>query len=179
MPPGDRELYENLHGSIYLHAPESITHLAEVDPTNIGKTALARKHLPGYPDTAGRSRHVQLDPVHLSDPGAGQACELSQEAYTRQIISACFLNRTDPVARWNEIFKNAGRIKRWLSKMDVRHYHVTSANIDLEVSRVSSGSGSAFQDTISPVSNCLYPRIGAAPAAPIMRISPLSETVTT
>ena len=30
--PGDRLLYENLNGSIFLHAPESITHLSGVDP---------------------------------------------------------------------------------------------------------------------------------------------------
>jgi aminopeptidase len=36
QPPGEKELYENLNGSIFLHAPESITHLRHIDPTRIG-----------------------------------------------------------------------------------------------------------------------------------------------
>ena len=41
QPPGDRELYENLNGSIFLHAPESITHLSDIDPGKIGKFAVS------------------------------------------------------------------------------------------------------------------------------------------
>jgi aminopeptidase len=40
--PGEKELYENLNGGIYLHAPESLTHLGHIDPKKIGKAAVAR-----------------------------------------------------------------------------------------------------------------------------------------
>jgi aminopeptidase len=32
LPPGDRELYEKVNGRIYLRAPESLTHLKDIDP---------------------------------------------------------------------------------------------------------------------------------------------------
>ena len=43
--PGEKELYENLNGGIYLHAPESLTHLGNIDPRKMGKAAVARKPL--------------------------------------------------------------------------------------------------------------------------------------
>ena len=43
--PGEKEFLGNLHGRIYLHAPESLTHLKEIDPSRIGKVLVARKPL--------------------------------------------------------------------------------------------------------------------------------------
>ena len=43
--PGEKEFLGNLHGRIYLHAPESLTHLKEIDPARIGKVLVARKPL--------------------------------------------------------------------------------------------------------------------------------------
>ena len=36
-PPGEKELYESLNGSIFLCAPESLTHLKDADPQKIAK----------------------------------------------------------------------------------------------------------------------------------------------
>ncbi|UCD81403.1 MAG: aminopeptidase, partial [Desulfobacterales bacterium] len=44
-PPGEKELMSGLNGSINLYAPESITHLSDVDPKKIGKSAVAQKAL--------------------------------------------------------------------------------------------------------------------------------------
>ena len=133
QPPGDRELYENLHGSIFLHAPESITHLSGIDPGKIGKFAVSRKC---FRDILTRREETgQFSWTLCTYPTRALArhAKLSRKAYTQQIISACFLNKKDPLAKWNQIFKDAGRIKRWLSRMDVKHYHIQSAGTDLEV----------------------------------------------
>ena len=45
LPPGEKELLSRLNGSIYLFAPESITHLSDIDPKKIGKSAVAQKTL--------------------------------------------------------------------------------------------------------------------------------------
>jgi len=42
-PPGERDFCRKLNGSIYLNAPESLTHLQKINPQNIAKTAIARK----------------------------------------------------------------------------------------------------------------------------------------
>ena len=43
--PGDRELFKNLNGNIFLNAPDCLTHLQRINPSKIAKAAMARKPL--------------------------------------------------------------------------------------------------------------------------------------
>jgi hypothetical protein len=45
IPPGEEMLFAGLNGSISIYAPESLTHLGEIDPKKIGKAAIAKKKL--------------------------------------------------------------------------------------------------------------------------------------
>jgi aminopeptidase len=36
QPPGEKELFERLNGGIYVHAPQSLMHLSDIDPKKIG-----------------------------------------------------------------------------------------------------------------------------------------------
>ena len=45
-PPGEAELYRHLNGSIFLHAPASLTHLSAIDPKKISRFTLSKKYLP-------------------------------------------------------------------------------------------------------------------------------------
>jgi aminopeptidase len=131
--PSDRVLYENLHGSIYIHSPESLTHLKDIDPGKIGKAAVAFKptrDILNRREEEGRfSWTLCVFPTREMAAKAG----LSLEDYTRQIVRACFLNRTSPLEHWRDIFKRAKAIKSWLNKMDITHLHIESAHADLEV----------------------------------------------
>jgi len=134
LPPGDKELMSRLNGSIFLYAPESITHLQDIDPEKIGKTAVAQKHLRDILNRReSRGTFSWTLCVFPTAELAGQA-GLSLESYTRQIIKACFLNKTAPVAQWQHVYKNAQSIKKWLNSLKVAYFHVESKNIDLEVS---------------------------------------------
>jgi len=107
--------------------------LSDIDPGKIGKFAVSRKYLRDI--LTRREEKGQFSWTLCTYPTkalAGHA-KLTQKAYGQQIITACFLNKTNPVAQWNQIFKDAGRIKHWLSRMDVKHYHIQSANTDLEI----------------------------------------------
>ena len=115
QPPGDKELYENLHGSIFLHAPESITHLSDINPDKIGKVAVARKYLRDILTHREEEGKFSWTLCTYPTPALAMHAKLTQKDYCRQIISACFLNKTNPVDKWNEIFKNASRVKRWLN----------------------------------------------------------------
>ena len=37
IAPGEKEFIGSLHGRIYLHAPESLTHLSKIDPSRISE----------------------------------------------------------------------------------------------------------------------------------------------
>jgi aminopeptidase len=133
QPPGDEALFRNLNGSIYLHAPDSLTHLADIDPKRIGKVAVARKPLRDILDKReekGRFGWTLCTfPTHELAKQAG----LGLRQYTLQVIKACHLDKTNPVSIWKDIHAKASVIKAWLNGMEVRYFHVESERIDLKI----------------------------------------------
>ncbi len=131
--PGEKEFLGNLHGRIYLHAPESLTHLKEIDPARIGKVLVARKPLR---DILERREQEGLHGWTLctlpTEELAAQA-RTTPEVYTGQIIRACYLDRKDPVGKWTAIRQEATAIKRWLGAMKTVFFHVESENCDLKI----------------------------------------------
>jgi len=131
--PGDKELNNNLNGSIYLHAPESITHLRHIDPRRIGRAAIARKPLRDIlwkREEQGKfGWTLCMVPTHELAEKAG----ISMKEYASQVIRACYLDKENPVKEWERIYRNAVSIKRWINSMDVKYYHVVSDNVDLKI----------------------------------------------
>lgn len=133
IAPGEKALSRGLHGSIFLNAPDSLTHLRAAPPANIAAAALASQPLRtllegreargdygwtlGVLPTAALARHAGLSPAQ----------------YARQVVRACFLDAAAPVAEWRRIHRRAGRIKRWLDGLPVAGFHVESATTDLVV----------------------------------------------
>jgi aminopeptidase len=133
LPPGEKELMSQLNGSIFLYAPESITHLSDIDPDKIGKAAVAQKKLRDILNRReSRGTFSWTLCVFPTAELAGQA-GLSLEDYTRQIIKACFLNKTAPVSEWQRVYRNAQSIKKWLNSLRVAYFHIESKNVDLKV----------------------------------------------
>ncbi len=133
IPPGERELMSRLNGGIFLYAPESITHLSDVGPIKIGKAAVAQKALRDIANQRETRGAFSWTLCVFPTAELAEHAGLSLDEYTRQIIKACFLNKTAPNSHWQSIYKNAQSIKKWLNAMDVNHYHVESDEIDLEI----------------------------------------------
>jgi aminopeptidase len=133
QPPGERELCENLNGYIYLHAPQSLTHLSGIDPKRMTRALVARKPL--------REILVKREEVGVfgwtlcifPTPELAKKAKLSMKRYTAQISKACYLDIDDPVREWKAIYRNAGAIKKWMTSLDVKFYHIQSENIDLKI----------------------------------------------
>lgn len=132
-PPGEEELYKNINGSIFLHAPESITHLSGVDPGKIGKAAVARKYLRDIIDKREEEGVFGWTLCMLPTEELAKHAGLSMKEYTNEIASACFLNKELPVEEWKRVYSNAARIKKWLNGMTVKSFLIESENIDLEI----------------------------------------------
>jgi aminopeptidase len=133
LPPGEKKMMSALNGSIFLMAPESVTHLSDIDPTRIGKTAVAQKALR---DILNR-REARGDfswtlCIYPTSELASQA-GMTLDEYARQVVRACFLNRRDPVAEWRTIFDNALEIKKWLNALKIKSLRIEAENIDLEI----------------------------------------------
>ena len=133
VPPGDRELYENLSGVISLIAPSSLTHLAGVDPKRIALAAVSRKFLRDIME--GREQTGQLGWTLCAWPtkALAEAAGLPLAAYADQIRQACFLDDPDPVARWKEVFDAAQEVKAGLNGLDIASLRIQSEHCDLTV----------------------------------------------
>jgi len=133
IPPGEEELYKNLNGSIFLHAPESITHLRDIDPKKIGKVAISRKIFRDILDKREEQGFFGWTLCIFPTKKLAKHAGLTMKEYTRQIINSCFLNKISPISQWEQIFKNAVSIKKWLNSLNVKFYHIESENVDLKI----------------------------------------------
>lgn len=133
LPAGEKEFYGALNGNIYLHAPTSLTNLKNVDAKKISESILARKPIREILDK--REEHGAFGWTLCTLPTAELAKQagLSLKEYTAQIVKACFLNEKEPVKKWQEIYKNSAKIKKWLNAMPVKKYLINSKSIDLEI----------------------------------------------
>lgn len=131
--PGDKELNNNLNGSIYLHAPESITHLRHIDPKRIGRVAIGRKPLRDILWKREEQGKFGWTLCMLPTKELADKAGISMKKYTSQVIKACYLDKKNPVMEWDKVYREAVSIKRWINSMDVKYYHVVSENIDMKI----------------------------------------------
>jgi aminopeptidase len=132
-PPGEAELYRNLNGSIFLHAPASITHLSAIDPKKISRFTLSKKYLRDILEEREQAGRFSWTLCMLPTAELAHHAGLGEKDYAKQIVKACFLNRRDPVQQWKSVFKNATAIKQWINSMAVKYYHIESAEVDLKI----------------------------------------------
>ncbi|MFO7559879.1 MAG: aminopeptidase [Desulfobacterales bacterium] len=133
IPPGEETLMKNLNGSIFLHAPESITHLSKVDPSKIGQAAISRKKLRDILTKRDERGDFSWTLCMYPTKALAKHANLSIQEYTKQIVAACFLNRKNPVMHWQEVYRQAGSIKKWLNRLKIKSLHIESENTDLVV----------------------------------------------
>ncbi|HOD34676.1 MAG TPA: aminopeptidase [Syntrophales bacterium] len=131
--PGDRELCEKLHGSIYLYAPESLTHLSDADPRKIAKAIVARKPLRDILEKRDQRGLYGWTLCMFPTDELARYAQMSLRDYTEQVVRACYLDVENPVRQWETVHREIGRIKKWLNGMSVAYYHVESENIDLKI----------------------------------------------
>ena len=107
LTPGEKELFKDLNGSIYLYAPGSLTHLSHIDPKRIGKAVVARKPLRDILDKRDEQGRFGWSLCMVPTPALAKHARLSMKQYTAQVVKACYLNKKDPVKEWKTIYRNA------------------------------------------------------------------------
>jgi aminopeptidase len=131
--PGEEDLFRHLNGAIFLHAPESITHLSRVDPKKIGRHAVSRKPLRDIMDDRDARGLFGWTLCMLPTAAQTEHAQMTLRDYTDQIVKACRLHRRDAVAQWRSLFKKAQEVKRWLNSMDTVRLQIESDHMDLTV----------------------------------------------
>jgi aminopeptidase len=133
IPPGEKELYRRIHGRIFLRAPESLTHLKDVDPKRIGQVLISRKPLRALLDRREEKGEYSWTLCSFPTEAPAKQAGLTLEEYTRQIVKACYLDKNDPVSEWKRIYREVGGIKKWLNRLKVKYFRIETANMDLKL----------------------------------------------
>jgi aminopeptidase len=131
IPPGEEHLARRLNGSIFLNAPESLTHLRTAAPERIAAAVLAAHPLRTLLEAREARGEYAWTLCLLPTPALAHHAGLSLAQYTRQVVNACFLEAAEPVSEWRRIHRRAGAIKRWLDRLPVVTVQVESASTDL------------------------------------------------
>ena len=131
--PGDHELYSSLNGLISLLGPQSLTHLKDIDPSRIGKYAVAKKYLREILEKRESEGLFGWSLCLYPTSELAEKAGISLEEYKKQISRAVYLDHDQPEAIWEEIFNQSRKIKDWLNSMEVEFFHVLSENTDLKV----------------------------------------------
>lgn len=158
IAPGDEELYKNINGRIYLYAPQSLTHLRNIDPARIGKTIVARKPLKDILNKREEDRQYSWTLCVVPTEELARHAKMSLKQYTNQVIKGCYLDKSNPVAEWKAVHKEVTAIKRWLTSLPVQQFHIEAKNIDLWITPgerrkwagVSGHNVPSFEVFISP-----------------------------
>jgi aminopeptidase len=133
LTPGDRNLYGGINGRIFLHAPDALTHLKDVDPAKIGKALVARKPLRDIMNKREEKGHYSWTLCTLPTEELAKQAMMTHDEYAQQIIKACYLDFDDPISQWQKILTEVRNIKKWLNSHAMKSIHIESKSVDLTI----------------------------------------------
>jgi aminopeptidase len=129
----DREMYNNLNGYVFIHAPASLTHLKDIDTKRQSQVAIAKKPLFAIRNKREEQGQFAWTLCTYPTPELAKQARLSVKEYAAQIAKACYLNEPSPVKKWNQVYKQVTAIKKWLGALNMDVIRTESASMDLEV----------------------------------------------
>ncbi|MCM2268436.1 MAG: aminopeptidase [Elusimicrobiales bacterium] len=133
LSPWDKEMYNNLNGYVFIHAPASLTHLKDIDTRRQSQVAIARKPLFAIRNKREEAGQFAWTLCTYPTPELAKQAKLSVKEYAAQIAKACYLNEPDPTKKWNQVYKQVTAIKKWLLGLNMDVIRTESASMDLEV----------------------------------------------
>lgn len=128
-----RTLVDTIDHRIYLIAPTNPFLLKDIDPkkiitANSGKQML-RQWLFEKEDQGGLTWTLCL----YGTEGMAKESGLSIKEFWQEIISACYLDKENPIETWNSTFKQINLLKKKLNNLQVDRFHITSEKTDLYI----------------------------------------------
>jgi aminopeptidase len=133
LSPWDKEMYNNLNGYVFIHAPASLTHLKDIDTKRQSQVAIAKKPLFNIRNKREEAGQFAWTLCTYPTPELARQAKLSVKEYAAQIVKACYLNEPDPTRKWGQVYKQVTAIKKWLGALNMDTIRTESASMDLEV----------------------------------------------
>lgn len=130
---GEKELQGSINGLIALHAPADLTHLKDISPARIAKSAVARKPIREILDMREQQGQFSWTLCNYPTEELAKRAGLTLKEYAGQVARACFLNEKDPVKKWKEVTAQIQEIGAWLTSLPIETLRIESEHMDLEI----------------------------------------------
>lgn len=143
---------------IYVISETNKKALKGVDPKKIVSSSVAFKPFKKWLDEKENAGEFTWTLGLYGTPAMAKEAGLSEKAHWKQIIKACFLDETDPVKKWREVYGSINESVKKLNNLEILKIRVKGPDVDLSVNvgekrKWVGGSGRnipSFEIFISP-----------------------------
>lgn len=122
-----------IDGSIHILATTDPHALKEVDSKKVLRRSVAMRKAKELRFKKINEGKLQWTIALYGTDQMAKEAGMSAKAYWNQIIHACYLDSTDPVAEWTRINKEVQTTARKLTKLQIEKVHIKGKDIDLSI----------------------------------------------
>ncbi len=153
-----RGLVDQLDHSIHIISETNKHELEGVDPKKIMLRGITYKPFKDWQDEKENRGQFTWTIALYGTPAMAKEAKMSLPSYWDQIIQACFLDHSDPIAKWQQVFTANSQILKKLNSLPIDKLHVEGDRVNLWVKigpgrKWLSGNGRnipSFEVFISP-----------------------------
>jgi aminopeptidase len=114
-------------------ADHDVHELDGVDPKKLLLSQKSKKPLMEWFDKKENNGLYTWTLALYGTPSMAKEAGLSLEEYWQQIISACYLDEADPIAKWRKVSAEVQRVAQTLTDLRIKSLHVQGEDVDLHV----------------------------------------------
>lgn len=133
IPYGEEELLSNIQGLISIRAPRSLTHLQKIKTEKLAYAARSVVKLKNITSQREAKGEYSWCLAVYPTPELAAYAGMTPSAYAQQVVKACHLNVKDPVATWQEIYREVTAVKSWLNGLNIKTLEVKGTGCDFSI----------------------------------------------
>lgn len=107
--------------------------LDKVDPKKMMLAQKSRKKAAEWFDKKENQGKYTWTLALYGTPSMAKEAGLSLEEYWKQIIDACYLDKSNPIAEWRKVSREVERVAKRLTDLKIDKLHVKGKDIDLQM----------------------------------------------
>ena len=126
-------LVADVNHRVSVIADHDVHELDKVDPKKMMLAQKSRKPMSEWFDKKENNGLYTWTLALYGTPSMAKEAGLSLEDYWQQIINACYLDRSDPIAEWRKISHEIERVAMKLSDIKINNLHIEGKDVDLKI----------------------------------------------
>lgn len=128
-----RGIVDQTDHSIFIISETNQRELAGIDPAKIMAHRVAFQPLRLWQNAKENRGQFTWTGALYGTEGMAREVGLTLQEYWGQIIKACFLDSTDPVASWRQSAAQNAKLRQKLNRMEIERLHIVGQDVNLWV----------------------------------------------